>query len=111
MLSLQNFQVIKQSIHSEGVPEEICKKINRMRLHELSRLPERDSQSVFSTKEKKKQNQNHKNRKECHEHCTNFHGESKHINIKYVSNIDMGDACFSALWFGILDLQLNIFVL
>lgn len=40
-----------------------------------------------------------------------FHGESKHINIKYVSNIDMGDACFSALWFGILDLQLNIFVL
>ena len=29
------------------------KKINRMRLHELSRLLERDSQSVFSTKEKK----------------------------------------------------------
>ena len=43
-------------IHSEGVPEEICKK-DRMRLHELSRLSERDCQSMFSTKRKKKKNQ------------------------------------------------------
>ena len=53
----QNCQVIKQNIHSEGVPEEICKK-NRMRLHELSRLLERDNQSVFSTNRKKAKKEN-----------------------------------------------------
>ena len=46
-----------------------------MRSHELSRLSERDSQSVFSKKRKRTKNQsneNHKNRKECHECCTIF---------------------------------------
>jgi len=44
-----------------------------MRLYELSRLPERDSQSMFSTKEKKgKKNQMKKNRIECHEHYKIF---------------------------------------
>ena len=76
--SLQNFQVIIQNVHSEGVHKEICKKRKknkRMRLHELSRLPERDNQSMFSTKEKngqKESNQNNKKRKECHEHYTIF---------------------------------------
>ena len=54
MRLLQNFQVIKQNIHFEGVPEKVCKK-KRMRLHELSHLPERNSQSTFSTKGKKKE--------------------------------------------------------
>ena len=66
-----------QNIHSEGVPKEICKNIYRMKLHELSQLPERDIQSFFSIKRQKtkrsNRNQNHKNRKECHEHCTIFH--------------------------------------
>ena len=43
---------------------------DRIRLHELSPLSK--GQSICFFQKKLNQNQNHKIRKECHEHCTNF---------------------------------------
>ena len=52
----------------------------------------RNSQSVFSTKRKtSNQNQNHKNRKECHEHCTIFHCIALlHTKLAFTSFQDEG---------------------
>jgi len=49
---------------------------------------------MFSTKRKKSnQNQNHKNRKEFHEHCTNFHCLHCCIQSLHLLHFKMKVAC------------------
>ena len=61
---IQNFQMIKSN--KTYTLRESLKGFakDKMRLHELSRLSERDNQSMFFTRKKIT-----KKRKKCHEHC------------------------------------------
>ena len=80
MPSLQNFQVIKQNIHSEGVPEEVCKKKIEWGCMNYHVFQKEIVNLCFPQKEKKKEAKKKnqikikitENRKECQEHYTIF---------------------------------------
>ena len=87
---------LNQTKHTlRGSPRRDSQK-DRMRSHESSRLLERDSQSVFSTKWKKKAKNQIKIKitkigKECHEHCTTFHYiASLHTKSAFIAFQDKG---------------------